>query len=67
MGLLAKAAPQMNLLIMGFPISIGFAFILMLVTLPVFIGVMSHIIDASFEGLARFFTTMQGGSHVAAP
>lgn len=67
MGLLSKAAPQMNLLDMGFPVAIGFAFILLMVTLPVFVGAMNHIIDASFNGLAQLFVNMKGGSHVATP
>ena len=34
MGLLAKAAPQMNLLLMGFPFSIGVAFLIMVLAMP---------------------------------
>ena len=34
MGLLAKAAPQMNLLMMGFPVAIGVAFTMLFLILP---------------------------------
>lgn len=54
-GLLGKAAPQMNLLILGFPISIGVAFLILLLTLPILVNVMSAIIDASFDRLLDLF------------
>lgn len=50
-GLLAKAAPQMNLLIIGFPISISVAFILILVTLPAMVYLMNYIIERLFIDL----------------
>ena len=51
MGLLAKAAPQMNLLILGFPISIGVSFILLFVSLPFLVEAFSGVIDQAFNGL----------------
>lgn len=56
MGLLAKAAPQMNLLMMGFPISIGVAFLVLFLTLPMLAEVFSAVIDYSFEELSRFLS-----------
>ncbi len=54
MGLLAKAAPQMDVLSMGFPLSIGVAFIVLLGTLPFLMTTMERIIDGSFQTLSGF-------------
>jgi flagellar biosynthetic protein FliR len=56
MGLLAKAAPQMNLLMLGFPISIGVAFLVLFVTLPVLAEVFTAVIDYSFEEVLRLLS-----------
>lgn len=48
LGLLAKAAPQMNLLLIGFPISISVGFILLFILLPVMIEFISDYIDQVF-------------------
>ncbi len=61
MGLFAKAAPQMNLLMLGFPIAIGVAFILMLLIAPVLIETFSKIIEGSFESILRMFAAASGG------
>ncbi|AEJ61227.1 flagellar biosynthetic protein FliR [Spirochaeta thermophila DSM 6578] len=61
MGLLGKAAPQMNLLLMGFPISIGVGFILLLVVLPFVAEMMSRIFDYMFYALVELFSP-GGGS-----
>jgi flagellar biosynthetic protein FliR len=53
LGLLAKAAPQMDVLTMGFPISIAMSFIILFATLPFLMTAMERIIDGSF-------TTIQG-------
>jgi len=52
MGLFSKAAPQMNLLTEGFPISIIVAFILMATSMPYMIEAFSSLIDTGFEGMA---------------
>ena len=57
MGLLAKAAPQMNLLLMGFPIAIGTAFIILILLMPLLVGTFSRLIDGGFDTLA---TIIQG-------
>jgi len=54
MGLLAKAAPQMDVLTMGFPLSIGVSFILLFATLPFLMTAMERIIDGSFQTLSAF-------------
>ena len=51
MGLLTRAAPQMNLLIEGFPISIFVSFLIMALTMPYIIEVFSKLIDAGFYQL----------------
>lgn len=61
MGLLAKAAPQMNLLMLGFPLSIGVAFIILLVTVPFLMAAFDQLIDVGFERLFEFF---RGASEV---
>jgi flagellar biosynthetic protein FliR len=58
-GLLAKAAPQMNLLMMGFPIAIGTAFLILIVCIPFLMQVFSRFLDNSFENLMRFLTRVQ--------
>jgi flagellar biosynthesis protein FliR len=55
MGLLAKAAPQMNLLMLGFPLSIGIAFIIMLITVPFLMAAFDRLIDVGFERLMELF------------
>lgn len=49
MGLLAKAAPQMNLLMVGFPIQITIGFVMMMAAMPFIIEKFSMIIDSGFE------------------
>jgi flagellar biosynthetic protein FliR len=60
-GLLAKAAPQMNLLMMGFPIAIGAAFLILFATIPFLMEAFSRILDAGFEGITRLMLGMREG------
>lgn len=62
MGLLAKAAPQMNLLMLGFPLKIGIAFLILFLTLPFLVEAFGRIIDASFEGVQRLMWQARGGA-----
>ena len=62
MGLLAKAAPQMNLLMLGFPIRIGVAFIVLLVTLPVITIAFVRLLDAGYFEVLRLLRTGSGGA-----
>jgi flagellar biosynthetic protein FliR len=57
MGLLARAAPQMDILTMGFPVSIGVSFLLLFATMPFLMTAMERIIDGSFQTLNGFITT----------
>jgi len=60
MGLLAKAAPQMNLLMMGFPIAIGTALIIIAVATPFLIGAFSRLLEGGFEQLGTIITNLKG-------
>lgn len=63
MGLLAKAAPQMNLLMIGFPIKIGIAFLMIMITMPFLMEAFGRIIDASILEIMRYLADVeQGGS-----
>jgi flagellar biosynthetic protein FliR len=62
MGLLAKAAPQMNLLLMGFPIAIATAFLLLILVMPLMVGTFSRLIDGGFENLAGIIQGLKNQS-----
>jgi flagellar biosynthesis protein FliR len=51
MGLLSKAAPQMNFLTEGFPITLTVTFFIMISALPFMMEAFSHLIEASFDDL----------------
>lgn len=53
MGLLSKAAPQMNLLTEGFPLNISVAFLLIFSSLPYLMEAFGRLLDAGFLDLAR--------------
>lgn len=52
MGILAKAAPQMNLLVLGFPISIGTSFVIIMVGMPFIAEAIEGLIETGFELVA---------------
>ena len=60
MGLLAKAAPQMNLLMMGFPIAIAIAFFIILLSIPYLVGAFSALIDESFYNISNWYYLYKG-------
>ena len=70
LALLAKAAPQMNLLMLGMPVSIGAGLVLLLLTLPLLIDAAAAVVDGGFAELRRLLTELgvaaravpQGGS-----
>jgi flagellar biosynthetic protein FliR len=53
MGLLSKAAPQMNLLTEGFPLSMGIAYLVLYGSLPYLMEAFGRLIDAGFVDLAK--------------
>ena len=62
MGLLAKAAPQMNLLMVGFPIQISIGFIMMLAAMPFLIEKFTMIIDSGFEQILTILDSAYRGT-----
>jgi len=54
-GLISKAAPQINILSEGFPISITVAFLLIYATLPFMTEAFSRVIGAGFENLRTLY------------
>jgi len=62
MGLLAKAAPQMNLLMVGFPIQISVGFIMMLAAMPFLIEKFTIIIDSGFEQILTILDSAYRGT-----
>ena len=60
MGLLAKAAPQMNLLMLGFPIKISMAFLMLFLAMPFIVEAFNRVIDSSFFELMNFLNNISG-------
>ena len=61
MGLLSKAAPQMNLLSEGFPIMILVGFVVILMSLPALINFFSKSFYQGFLMLEKLFISFSGG------
>lgn len=60
-GLMAKAAPQMNLLMIGFPISISMGFIMMIMAMPYLLEAFGRVIEGSFQVLEELYKTVPPG------
>lgn len=60
MGLLSKAAPQMNLLSEGFPITILTSFFLLVVALPFMVNTFTAMMQQGFEALEQLLYTAGG-------
>jgi flagellar biosynthesis protein FliR len=60
MGLLSKAAPQMNLLSEGFPITIIVTFLLLIITLPLMINLFVQIMDQGFLSFQQLLADAGG-------
>jgi flagellar biosynthetic protein FliR len=54
-GLISKAAPQINILSEGFPISITIAFILIFATLPFMMEAFSRVVEAAFTTIENLY------------
>ncbi|MCL2184276.1 MAG: flagellar biosynthetic protein FliR [Treponema sp.] len=54
-GLISKAAPQINILSEGFPISIITAFLLLFASLPFMIEAFSRVLDAGFNSIQTLY------------
>ena len=57
-GLISKAAPQINILSEGFPISITCAFILIYFSLPFMTEAFGHVIEGGFAGIQELYATI---------
>jgi flagellar biosynthetic protein FliR len=57
LGLMSKAAPQMNLLSEGFPITLTSTFLIMISSLPFMMESFSRLIESGYADLGR----MMGG------
>ena len=55
-GLISKAAPQINILSEGFPISILTAFMLLLASLPFMVEAFTRVIDSGFSNIQILYT-----------
>ena len=55
-GLISKAAPQINILSEGFPISIMTTFILIIAVLPFMTEAFARVIDAGFASIQNLYT-----------
>jgi flagellar biosynthesis protein FliR len=62
MGLLAKASPQMDVLTMGFPLSIGVSFILLFAGLPLLMTAFGRIVDGGYETIAGLLRGLARGA-----
>jgi len=60
MGLLAKAAPQMNLLMVGFPIQIAVGSTIMLISAPFIAEKMSDLVDMGFNMIESYLIASKG-------
>lgn len=61
MGILTRAAPQINLFAVGFPITMTAGFVVILLTLEAFAPVMGHFYDQGFEAIATVVQTLDDG------
>jgi flagellar biosynthetic protein FliR len=54
-GLISKAAPQINILAEGFPVSITVAFILILATMPFMVETFGNVVDTGFSAVQDLY------------
>jgi len=55
LGVIGKAAPQMNLMMMGFPINIGFGFFVMMAAMPFLVQAFSAVVSEGFDSIQTLF------------
>ena len=58
LALLAKVAPQVNLLMLGLPVSLGAGLVLLLLTLPLLLDAATAVIDGGFVELRRLLAEL---------
>ena len=52
-GVMMRAAPQLNIFAIGFPLSLTLGFVFILVTLPMFLPQFTHIMDSAFHTINK--------------
>ncbi|MDR2551757.1 MAG: flagellar biosynthetic protein FliR [Treponema sp.] len=62
-GLISKAAPQINILTEGFPISITVAFLLIFTTMPFMVEAFGRVVNSGFDSLESLY--IQIGRRIA--
>ncbi len=55
LAMLARMVPQMNVFILGFPLTISLGILTLMITLPAFLVVWQHLLGSLREALATFF------------
>ncbi|MDR2521379.1 MAG: flagellar biosynthetic protein FliR [Spirochaetaceae bacterium] len=60
-GLISKAAPQINMMSEGFPITTAVAFLLIIATMPFMVEAFSRVITGAFESLQQLYIETGGG------
>lgn len=50
-GVMMRAAPQLNIFVIGFPISLMLGFVFMMLSLPLFVPQFSSLLDGAFEAV----------------
>ncbi len=58
MGLMAKAAPQMNLLMVGFPLQVGLGLLILALSIPVIFNAFGAVLERTWDGLGQFIIEM---------
>lgn len=59
MGVLTRAAPQLNLFAIGFPITLGTGFLVLTLSLDAFAPVMQHLFDQGFETVGELMQALR--------
>ncbi len=62
MGLLAKAAPQMNLLMLGFPLAIIVAFSMLIFVIPLLMNSFAAVFENAFSIMEGLLMDLRGGA-----
>jgi flagellar biosynthetic protein FliR len=60
-GLISKAAPQINILSEGFPISITVAFLLIFATMPLMVEAFSRVVESGFQTIQDLYIRVGEG------
>ncbi len=59
LGLLAKASPQMNIFMVGFPFQISIGLISVFIVMPFFIEMVGNVVDFMFKDILNLLYTLK--------